>query len=187
MIEISSWIIISAVLFILFITLLIAGVMKRSRKILLIGTPLFFILFLMATAYTSYKVFHKAYNKISGTYKLRTGEEIYVAIFGKASPDCLKIRNYQDQTVPIIDDAILLEFTTCPEELKRILSQNQFTSKKESTRFWTRGSSNLHWWKPETLGDTVLLYDYSSPDYKRNQHLIVSLDSSRVFYKDVLF
>lgn len=51
----------------------------------------------------------------------------------------------------LIDYAIWLEFETCPNELKRILSRHQFTSRKHGTNILDAKCpfANDNWFKPE--------------------------------------
>lgn len=120
-------------------------------------------------------------------FRPRTGEEIYTALFDKKQTDCIKILNYQDQVVPRIDYAIWLHFETCPEELKRILSLQEFESEVIATSGWeTKGPfDHINWFKPETLGDSILVSIYSKDEYGNGQYIYSSLDSTKVFVKDV--
>ena len=83
--------------------------------------------------WTGYQFVTKSYKKVADILKPRTDDEIYNALFGKRKFDCVNVLNKQDQVIPKIDYAIWLQFETCPEELKRILSQHEFTSEKIST------------------------------------------------------
>lgn len=131
----------------------------------------------------------KSYNRFAETLKPRSGDEIYDALFEQRETNCVKILNYQDQVVPKIDYAIWLEFETCPQELKRILSQYEFTTEKRSTTKWDPTISfgkSLEWFKPKTLGDNIIIYEYSSDDGRRIQTIWANLDSTKVFVRDVL-
>lgn len=118
----------------------------------------------------------------------RTGEEIYSALFGKTENICLKVLNYQDQIVPKIDYAIWLHFDNCPDELKRILQLHEYKTELQSTNGWqtTGPLANDNWFKPETLGDTVLVFTYKKDEYGNGQTIYSSLDSTKAFCIDIL-
>lgn len=139
--------------------------------------------------WTGYKFLTKSYNKVANTLKPRTGNEIYDALFGKRKYECVKVLNKQDQIVPKIDYAIWLHFETCPEELKRILSRHKFTSEKLQTKDWNGKipyGETLDWFNPTTLGDTIMVYEYSANNNRNIQTIWTSLDSTEVFAMDIL-
>ncbi|MFM2048763.1 MAG: hypothetical protein RI955_1311 [Bacteroidota bacterium] len=185
--EIIVWTIFSGLLFFVFLATFIFGLIKKTKKNILISIGTL-ILFIGCTGWTSYLFVTKSYNKVAQVFKPRTGEEIYSALFGKTNSNCLQVVNYQDQVVPKIDYAIWLHFTICPNELKRILKLHDFEFKKQSTKGWqTDGpSANEKWFKPETLGDSVLVFKYHKDDNGNGQTIYSSLDSTKVFCIDVL-
>jgi hypothetical protein len=115
--------------------------------------------------------------------KPRTGNEIYFALFGKTESKCLKVLNHQDQVIPKIDYAIQLHFETCPNELKRILKLYDFRTEIHSTKDW---KTNEDWFKPETLGDSILVFTYKKDQYGNGQTIYSSLDSTKAFCIDIL-
>ena len=97
--------------------------------------------------------------------------------------------NYQDQVVPKIDYAIWLHFKTCPKELKRILSKHDFNNEKLPTDNWNGKiplGKTLEWFNPTTLGDTILVYEFSTDDSRNIQTIWTNLDSTEVFVRDIL-
>jgi hypothetical protein len=126
--------------------------------------------------------------KVRETFRSRTGEEIYEALFGKQKTNCVSILNYQDQIIPKIDYAIWLQFETCPEELKRILSKHEFSGSKVSTDKWNGKApygETIKWFNPKTLGDSIMVYEYSSDDRRNIQTIWANLDSTKVFVRDI--
>ena len=174
--------------FLVFVLTLLFGIFKKNRNILLCS--LFaFIVFLAFAGWTGYKFVTKSYNKVADTLKPRSGDEIYDALFDKRQSDCVKILNYQDQVVPKIDYAIWLHFETCPDELNRILARHEFTSEKLSTKDWNGQipyGETLDWFNPTTLGDTIMVHEYSTNNSRNIQTIWVSLDSTKVFCRDIL-
>src|SRR5438552_19163555 len=112
--------IISGLLFIGFLTILVIGLIRKKRRFVFISIAVLFFS-ICSGSLTAYLFVSKSYNRITNTLKPRTGQEIYVALFGTTHNNCVKILDYQDQTIPKIDYAIWLNFESCPEELKRIL------------------------------------------------------------------
>lgn len=167
---------------------LLMGIFRKNRKLLM--TSLFvFIIFLGFAGWTSFKLVTKSYNKVADTLRPRSGDEIYNALFDNRQTDCVKVLNYQDQVVPKIDYAIWLHFETCPEELKRILSRHEFSGGKVETNSWDGKipyGETLDWFKPTTLGDTIMVYEYSTGNSRNIQTIWASLDSTKVFCRDIL-
>ncbi|MTI29401.1 hypothetical protein, partial [Xanthovirga aplysinae] len=162
--EIIILTIISGFTFLIFILTLFWGLAKKDKKLKLIAL-FFFFAFLSLTGWTGFKFVSKSYNKVTEIFKSRSGDEIYDALFDKRQTDCVKILSYQDQVVPKIDYAIWLHFETCPREVERILQKHKFTESKLSIGNWNGKipyGENLEWFNPTTLGDTIMVYEYST-------------------------
>jgi hypothetical protein len=179
--------VISGLAFLVFLVTLILGFTKKNKKLKLTALLLFFA-FIGLTAWTGFQFVSKTYNKVAETLRPRTGDEIYDALFDKRQTDCIKILNFQDQVVPKIDYAIWLNFETCPDEMKRILSLHDFKIEVVSTSGWDTEGPLAHenWFKPEILGDSILVFTYKKDEYGNGQYIYSSLDSSKVFVKDIL-
>ena len=186
--QIILLIVITGLIFLTGVFTLILGIIKKNKNLKFISL-IIFSGFIGFACWTGYKVVTKSYEKVTGTLKPRTGDEIYDALFGKRKFDCVKVLNKQDQVVPKIDYAIWLQFETCPEELKRILSRHEFKSEKLSTQSWNGKipyGETLVWFNPTTLGDTIMVYEYSTYDNRNIQTIWTSLDSTKVFVRDIL-
>ena len=160
---------------------------KRSKN-LKWATIATFIAFIGFFGWTIHSFGTKAIAKIAQMSKLRTGEEIYTALFDKQQLDCVKVLNFKDQIVPKIDFAIFLHFETCPNELKRILSRHEFTSGEEPTRSWKEKipyAEELPWFNPQSMGDTIRVFEFSTNDSKNIQTIWTSMDSTKVFCRDI--
>jgi len=180
--------IISGLIFLTFLVTLILGFTKKNKKLKL-SSLFVFVAFIVCASWTGYKIASKTYNKVSDTFKMRTGDEIYDALFDKGKTDCVEVLNYQDQVVPKIDYAIWLHFKTCPKELKRILSKHDFSNEKLSTDNWNGKiplGETFEWFIPTTLGDTIMVYEYSTDDSRNIQTIWTNLDSTEVFVRDIL-
>ena|SRR5690554_6300236 len=185
--EIIILTIISGLTFLLFLATLILGLTKKSKKLKLISL-LIFLIFIGVTSWTVFKFASKSYNKVTEALRPRTGDEIYDALFDKRQTDCIKILDYQDQVIPKIDYAIWLHFETCPKELERILSKHDFIVEKLSTDKWNEKipyGETLEWFNPTTLGDTIMVYEYSTNNNRNIQTIWTNLDSTKVFVRDI--
>ena len=185
--EIIIWSIVSGTFFVTFLLILLIGIFKKNRSAI-IGSIFTLAAAFFSASWTVYLVVNKSYKKVAKTLKPRTGEEIYSALFGKPENECLKVLNYQDQIVPKVDYAIWLEFETCPQELKRILNQHEFTMNKvpKSGVNQIGPSENNNWFNPQTLGDSLLVFVYEKDEYGNGQTIYSSLDSTKVFCIDIL-
>ncbi len=179
---------ITGLAFLTAIVTLVAGFIKKNRNLKIISLFAFTGFFVFA-GLTGYKLITKSYNKISEALKPRTGDEVYDGLFGKRKSACVKILNHQDQVIPKIDYAIWLYFETCPEELKRILSRHEFNAEKLATKDWDGKvpyGETLYWFNPTVLGDTIMVFEYSTNDRRNIQTIWASMDSSKVFARDIL-
>lgn len=180
-------ILVSGLLFLVAISVLIWGILKKKRSLIIISV-IAFIAFLGSGVYTGYNIAAKSYNKIADVLGPRSGDEIYDALFDKRQTNCVRVLNYQDQVVPKIDYAIWLHFETCPAEVRRILSRFEFSEQRiaiMSTDAEIPQGQVHPWFSPKTLGDTAMLYEYTSSDHRNIQTIWVNLDSTRAFCRDI--
>lgn len=180
--------IIAGLVFLTFLVTLTLSFTKKKKKLKLTSLFLFFV-FIGCAGWTGYKIVNKTYNKVADKFKMRTGDEIYDALFEKRKTNCIKILNYQDQVVPKIDYAIWLHFETCPTELKRILSKHEFKEEKLSTDNWNGKiplGETLEWFNPTILGDSIMVYEYSKDNSRNIQTIWTNLDCTKVFVRDIL-
>jgi hypothetical protein len=185
--EIIFCLFLTGLFFISFIFTLIIGIVKKNSKFIIIS--IISIIFAFSVGlFTGYQFVKKSTNKVATFLKPRTGEEIYKALFGKSQSGCVKILNYQDQEIPKIDYAIWLHFKTCPDELNRILTLQQYDSKIISTKgiISSGPSASENWFKPELLGDSILEFYYKKDEYGNGQEIYCNLDSTEVYCKDIL-
>lgn len=175
--------------FLVFIILTITGLIKKKKKNL-IPAVIFLLLTICSGSWVLYNLISKSYNRISGSFRKRTGLEMYSALFGNPSEACLTVLNQQDQYIPRIDCCIWLEFRTCAAELKRVAEQQQYTTIKfaaNDTNNYMPGYSPIpEWWEPHRLGDTVFVMqdiDFNDPNHAKI--LIFSKDSTHAFYCDM--
>ena len=179
--------IITGLSFLLFLVTFIFGLTRKNKKLKLAALLLCFV-FLGLAGWTGITFISKSYYKVSKTFRPRTGDEIYDALFGQRQTNCIKVLNYQDQVVPKIDYAIWLHFETCPNELRRILGMYNFKMERQVTKGWNSEGpiANQDWFKPESLGDTILVFKYTKDEYGNGQTIYSSLDSTKAYCVDIL-
>jgi hypothetical protein len=119
----------------------------------------------------------------------RDGNQLYHAFLGEPIENCLQILEFKDR--PTIDGAsAYLYFNVCPEELKRILTQQDYTktvySKKNAILIETATYGGIipKWWTPSKLGDSCIQYQYIHQNEDRAETLFVSFDSTKAYYRD---
>jgi hypothetical protein len=78
--ELLILIIISGLSFLTFLVTLILGLTRKNKKLKLTALLLFMV-FIDLAGWTGYKLVSKTYNKVADTFKMRTGNEIYDALF----------------------------------------------------------------------------------------------------------
>lgn len=174
--------IIAGILLLLFVILLIAGIIKKKKGF--IRTSLVAVLlFVISAVYIGYKVVKKT----KEVFKPRTGMEAYISFWGKPQTDCVEMLNFQDQYIPKIDYAIWFHFNTCPDELQRILTQHEYEEKEISTAAMNSSGplADNEWFKPESLGDSILMYEFRKDDYGNSQTIFSNPDRTEVYVKDV--
>lgn len=176
----------AGLLFVLFLIILIAGIVKRSKRLAIISIVI--LLFSIGVSgWTAYRAVTKSYNKVTALLEPRTGEEIYTALFGKPQAECVEVLHHQDQTIPKIDIAIRLHFKTCPDELERILQLRDFQYEKLSAKSWDFEplTSNPEWFRPASLGDSILVFKYDKDQFGNGQTIYASTDSTEAYCLDV--
>lgn len=179
--------ILTLLLFTAFLIFLIIGLIKKRKKLIIVSIFIF-ALSGGSAGYTAFSIAQKSVHRMSETLKSRTGEEIYTALFGNPVQDCVKIINQQDQEFPVIDYAIWIQFTTCPQELRRILEQHSYTTARQVTSDMEKDipyGETIKWFNPKSMGDTILVFEYSSDNQRNIQTLWASIDSTIVYCRDI--
>ena len=78
--------------FLIFVVTFIFGFIKKSRQ-LKTASLFVLIVFIGLAGWTVFTFVNKSYNKVADTFKSRTGNEIYDALFDKRKSDCVKVLN----------------------------------------------------------------------------------------------
>lgn len=124
-----------------------------------------------------------SYREAQEIMRPRTGQEIYVALFGEPLPGCVEVLKHRDQTVPVIDTDIVLEAKTCPQEVQRIFKQFDYKVTKSGTDL--PESDSTEWLRPSDFGDSVWVWTNFN-DYGNGREVFLSSDSTRLYCRDVL-
>ncbi len=185
--EIITLLIIAGALMLCFPLMLILGIARRSLRLVIASVAAFFLSSAMGV-WAGFLFVGKSYRTITTMFRPRTGDELYTALFGLGSNGCVTVINYQDQILPKIDYAIWLHSKTCPAELSRILAKHDFKAELLPVRgLHVDGpSAKEHWFAPNVLGDSVLVFTYTRGDKRGGQTIYAATDSSEVYAVDVL-
>jgi hypothetical protein len=196
--EILYGVLFAAAAFVAGVVLIVFGVSKK-KNLLIVASLVCFLLAVISGGITGYRVVSKSYQKARYTYReskrvygaigdafrLRTGVEIYTALFGPPIAACVEVVQYQDQLIPKIDYAIILHVKTCPEEVQRIVSLRPFST-KILTGYWLAAEDrHTEWFLPSTLGDSVIVYE----DYDENangQSIYTNREMTEAYIVDML-
>lgn len=179
--------VITGLAFLLFMVVLILGVVKKDKTMQIISIVLF-ISFVASGGYTAYCFASKAYHKVDETLKPRTGDQIYDALFDKRQYDCVKVIHSRDQVVPKIDYAIWLYFETCPQEFKRLLGRHEFLVTRVAAKSFDTTiplQEGIEWFKPASLADTIVVYEYAAANSRSIQTFWATPDSTKVYCRDI--
>lgn len=184
--EILTYSMITGFLFIVFLATLIYGLVRKQRLFVFLSLAILFVVIGFA-GWTGYKLASNTYHTVTEIFKPRTGDDIYKALFGKPVNNCLRVLNYQDQVVPKVDYAIWLHFATCAGEIDRVLNGNDYTMEKLPAKdlHIDSPSANDNWFKPETLGDSVLVFKHKKDESGNGQTIYLSIDSTIAYCIDI--
>lgn len=190
--DIVIWLTVTGLLLLLFAVMLLIAIVRRSKR-LAVWSVLPVFIAVITGGITIYKMINKSYYAIKNAetvnpFKARTGKEIYLAHFKKPVNDCVAVTNNKDQYIPGLDCCIWLEFSTCPQELERIIQQEKYELQKIKTAQVdiSGDSEKPGWWKPAQLGDSILFFRHDDAG-RRLQQLLCSTDSTKVLYCDMLY
>lgn len=180
--------------FLCYLLIFIFFIRKKGKKVqVLFGVSL--VVFLALSFWVVGDIAGKSYRKIREkiddieVVHTRSGIEIYEALFDPRETDCIQILHYKDQIIPKIDVAIYLHFKTCPAELQRILSKQDYRSKTIATKgnsLDIPNGSGIAWLDIASLGDSVNVYEYASPNRRNIQTIWTNVAGNEVFVRDVL-
>jgi hypothetical protein len=183
---------VAALLLIMFLFLLIAGVRKKRMSYVYLSLITLAVA-IGAGVWTAIVFAGKAYEivknpDLDNPFRPRTGREIYVALFGAPESDCIQVINKKDQLVPRLDCCIWLEFRTCPSELRRIIGQESYSASvkaaADTSTYLPGYNSRPEWYNPAALADSIFFLSHID-NRSRARTLLFSKDSSHVFYCDM--
>jgi len=186
-------------LFLAFLILLITGIVKQKRKLIylsLIALGLSIAGGLCIGALIAKKTY-RVIKTAENPFKKRTGIEIYSALFDEPKTNCVRVNNKQDAYIPRIDCCVWLEFSTCPEELERIITTKKLMPLRSQAQLIGDSvvmvldnipeySSKPDWFNLKKLGEGYLTLRKNEPDNPNwDRILYFSKDSTYAFYCDM--
>jgi hypothetical protein len=185
--EIILLTLLSGLSFFLFLTILIIRLKKKNRLYKSLSVISFFV-FVLLVIWTVITFLRKSYTTVNEILKPRSGKEIYEALFEESKPACVKIIHFQDQVIPKIDYAIWMHLETCPKAMESILSKKLYhleRIKSSTDNLDISLTENQDWFNLKTLGDSMLIFEYSSENRRNIQTIWSNMDSTEVFIRDI--
>lgn len=174
------WFTVSGLLFVGFAAMLIAGLVRRRRS-LVMGSLVVLLLSGGAVVRTIWFAADKSLDKVAGLFHPRTGMDIYYALFGKPGCDCVRVVRTRDAEIPVIDAAVWIEVQTCPEELERILRQHPYREDESALCHFYPTDEGFD---PAALGDDLRVYRWERDDAGSVQVIYASADSTKMLCAD---
>ncbi len=171
----------SGAAFIFFVVLLIIGIAKKHKVLLLTATALFYLSIGLGIGST-YVLIKNLTEKIDqGKTEIRD-DQIYSALFGTPLADCAVCLYAHSEIAKPSDNTIYLHMVICPAELTRLLKRGKYSGIKTATPAieYTLLDANDEWYKYGDLGDSTLVF--TSAGKKRN--LYCSTDSTEFYCID---
>lgn len=173
-----------------FLAMLVRSVILRRRSAWL-APGLLLIATIALGGYTAFVFLQKSAHRLGTAFAPRTGDEIYDALFGKRRTDCVRVGEHVDQVIPKVDYAIWLHATACPEEMRRILGGHPFSARPLPVAglghsAWIPGAEGLDWFRPERMGDTIIVYEWANEDRRNIQTIWAKPDGTEFYCRDIL-
>ena len=158
--------------------------MPKNKLFLLTG---FLISAIALVYFIGFNKIKKDISRIIHNSSPKPPQEVYQLLFKKPADSCSVFINFKDQVIPKIDCCIWMELKLCPAELRRIISLKKYEatkfSKYDSSKFLNGLNERPQWWRPQTLGDSLIKMDFKF-NTDNEQVLFFGKDSLRVYVCD---
>ncbi len=163
------------------------AIRQRSVRTLLFAIVLV-LLAMVAGAMAVFTFAWKSYARVGSMFTPRTGMEIYVALLGKPVCDRVEVTAHRDQVIPKLDTGISLRMRTCPQELRRLLSEGKYSITRAPASETARaiGGGNAEGpFAPEALGDTLLTFYWAIDPTRNWRWIYCNADSTEAICVDI--
>lgn len=174
------WIIVSALLLLLFLTFMVLGVIRQKVNLVIAGVAC--LLLLMGTgSVAAWKLVQGTASLVAEAAKEHTGPQIYASILGQPSA-CVQVFASSSPIITTRPHVVSACFATCPQEAARALRAHPFEVIKIP---WSsvNGQGPIYcdtYFSPERFGDTLLECIASTP--AGTCTLYLSTDSTHGFF-----
>lgn len=155
------------------ILLLIYGLIKKSRKKILIGLVLFGLC-LVSGSITAVFFAENVIGKLTSLFSdEKTDEEHYAAYFGTPET-CTQIVQYRSPQAPILDESCYAHIKCCPDEITRLTVNFTSPSRYEehSNPDWPE------WFNPTKMGEDVIKMESYSAFQRGPGAIYINKDST---------
>jgi hypothetical protein len=160
MTDLTLSILLTVVLFSAFIILLLLGILKKRMVMVYLA-----ILTLMTTfacgSWAVYLIVSRSYDEVRHVLKPRDGRELYAALFGEPVNDCVRVINFKDKIIPVMDKGVSLHCRTCGQEVRRIITNGVYELSKNKNDIGEKHKADRaqKWFRPEMLGDSAFVLE----------------------------
>lgn len=153
---IIMWMVVAAILLILFVVLLMLGIVRKNVN-LVIGAVASIMLFMLAGGVAVYKTLRTTVKLAGEVTARRDGNKIYTDLLGTPT-GCVKIFASTDPLFPAINAPVALCFSTCPADADRILRSGEYEIVKRPTADVALEAEQCcdNYFSYARFGDTVL-------------------------------
>lgn len=178
--EIITWIAVAVILLLLFVALLLLGIIRKNVK-LVIASVACFVLFMGAGAVAAWRVVRGTISLAAETAKRRTGIELYTDVLGNPA-GCVQVYSVHDPLIPTDPDPPRACFSTCPQEVRRVLAARDYEIVKRAAGDIAPMANSCcsNYFSRERFGDTLM--ECIASDAGHTYTVYLSADSTHGFF-----
>ncbi len=124
---------VAAIFFVLLFAVLLFGGIIRKQLNLVISAVACFVLFMVTGGIVAYKTIRGTIKLASEVAQRRSGDQVYADILGRPTGRCVTIYASSDPIIPTNKGPVSACFSTCPDEVARLLQQRPYEIIKRPT------------------------------------------------------
>lgn len=164
---------------ILFIVLLLIGIIQKKKELIYVSI---FSLMLGGACgiWAIYEAVTRTVETLEEAFEPTTAEELFSSTYG-AQDSCTTVMHFKIAQIPRIDNFNLMQGSTCPDQIEKMLRTISFDESQERTSSAVvNGMNSLteNWMNAELLGDSVKIWLHHDYETQYTLTLITNLDST---------
>ena len=125
---------------ILFIVLLLIGIIQKKKELIYVSV-LSFVLGGACGIWAVYEAVTRTVDTIEEAFKPTTAEELFSLTYG-AQDSCTTVMHFKIAQIPRVDNFNLMQGSTCPDQIERILRNKSFDETQQSIK--STEEKNMH-------------------------------------------